>query len=569
MLRGWQQADWRRWLGHGLTLAAMPLIVALTACATVTGGGREQEVRVVVVDGSSALLGADCVLRNGRGQWSLKAPGYVTVGTHVSDLVLRCEHGGMAAVEARFPASARAATAGNAIIGGLAGATIDVASGAAFRYPPVLLVVGTAVGTPASELQAVAALRSPQEGDELEYRVLDRYTGLARQMSSRITQVGDQALARDQGRWRRAATGVERVAKAPPSLGDLEGLEPPAGWLPTGPTASRPGHAWSGTHEGRDTQGRYRFDWRAQVVRRERLAVPAGVFLANVVRYNGVVHRETLPSVFIVQAADLELWVDLESRTVLRMVCEVKPSGGGSQDSGGRVSDVYELASVRRGGADVRSGPSDVAFVADADLPWRELEPKSVPLLRWQQDARWLYRVTDRYTGNSRRETLSLGRSAQGDWSIDDGRRIVSSDQVSVMQRAASPRLGDFEMLEPPEGWLPSYIEAGMRWPLQYTALDGVQPSSMLLDAEVLGAELLDTPLGSAMVWRVRFTGTALRTGGASNAPMPHRVVMEVWRDLRGPAVLRFESDIRQEGQAVSGVPSRERTEFIGQEPSP
>ncbi|MBP6902155.1 MAG: hypothetical protein KBC73_18850 [Burkholderiaceae bacterium] len=546
----------------------MPLIVALTACATVTGGGREQEVRVVVVDGSSALLGADCVLRNGRGQWSLKAPGYVTVGTHVSDLVLRCEHGGMAAVEARFQASARTATAGNAIVGGLAGATVDVASGAAFRYPPVLLVVGTAVGTPASELQAVAALRSPQEGDELEYRVLDRYTGLVRQLSSRITQVGNQEVVRDQGRWRRTAKGVERAADALPSLGDLDGMEPAAGWLPPGAQALRPGHAWSGTHQGRDAQGRYRFDWRARVLRQELLAVPSGAFLATVLRYTGVVHRETLPSVFIAQTANLELWVEPGSRAVLRMVSEVKPSGGGSQDSGGRVSDVYELASVRRGGADVRGSPGRATWVADPQLPWTDLVQEWPALPHWLPNARWQYRLVDRYTGLSRHEAVVLSRSPQNDWLIDGGRRIVAADRVTVKQHATSPRLGDYEMLEPPSGWFPVYLEAGMRWSTSFTAHDGLRASAVQLEAEVLGQELLHSALGSILTWKVRFTGTAMRDASSASVPMPHRVVFEVWRELRGPQVLRFSSDIRPDN-GLAGMSSRELIELVGLDSGP
>ena len=553
----------RRGIGWALLLFA----TALTGCATVTGGGNRQELRVIVSDATAPLLGTACTLNNRRGQWSVKAPGYVTVATDGSDLQVRCVREGMEAVEAQVRASARSATAGNAIIGGLAGATIDVASGAAFRYPPVVILVGRASGTPASELQALSALRAPQVGDELEYRLVDRFTGLSSSLNSRISQVGDRELVRDQGAWRRGPDGVTRLGGGAPVLAGLEGLEPPLGWLPADRPVPIPRQAWRGVHEGRDGHGHYRFDWSAQVQRQERLAVPGGVFLATVVSYDGSIQRQAVPSVTAHSPTHIELWIEPVSRAVLRMTYR-SHGGGGAIATGMQADDVYELVAVRRGGVDVRNIPPGSPLVADAQLPWRDLERRSVSLEPWRPGARLQYRVTDRYTGNSRDEALTLSQSPQGDWQLDHGRRILAADRMTPRQRASSPRLGDYEVLEPPMGWTPVYLEQGMRWPLQYSANDGALPSTLQLEAEVLDAEPLETAQGPVTAWKLRFTGTAMRQGTGATVPMPHRVVLELWREFQGPQVLRFSSDIRPDG-GLSGMPSRELIEWLGMSSQP
>jgi hypothetical protein len=129
-------------------------IVALgmtPGCATVFGG-ITQTVTIETRDDEALLPGCACSLQNGKGTWTMMAPGSVAIDRSFSDLGVICTHEGYGPAGRIIKSSIGAWMLGNVImIGGLIGAAIDVDSGAAFDYPIFITVdFGRARGDPLS-----------------------------------------------------------------------------------------------------------------------------------------------------------------------------------------------------------------------------------------------------------------------------------------------------------------------------------------------------------------------------------------------------------------------------------
>ena len=142
--------------GGVLALVALALT---SGCATAIKGST-QEVHVDV----TGPLGADCMVTNATGQWSLRAPGTVKVGRSNTALTIKCEESGYEPATRVLTAKFNAVTLGNLALGGVIGVAVDAASGANHSYPDAVLVEMTpaCAAEDADCLASVAADRQRQ-----------------------------------------------------------------------------------------------------------------------------------------------------------------------------------------------------------------------------------------------------------------------------------------------------------------------------------------------------------------------------------------------------------------------
>lgn len=128
------------------TYGFLLLIVAvLPGCASIVSG-MNQPVTVEARSQGASLAGAKCKLVNDKGTWYTTTPGSVTVHRSLADLQLTCEKDDGMQGASRVKSSTKAMAFGNAIFGGLVGVGVDIASGAAFDYPNLILVEMTGRG---------------------------------------------------------------------------------------------------------------------------------------------------------------------------------------------------------------------------------------------------------------------------------------------------------------------------------------------------------------------------------------------------------------------------------------
>ncbi|OGT42103.1 MAG: hypothetical protein A3F42_02405 [Gammaproteobacteria bacterium RIFCSPHIGHO2_12_FULL_37_34] len=106
-------------------------VATLTSCASITTGTK-QSVSVH----TEPTRGAICTLENNKGKWFVNGtPGTVTVNRSFNDLQINCEKPGYQPSLKTIGSKTKAIVFGNAIIGGVIGAGIDMADGAAYEYP--------------------------------------------------------------------------------------------------------------------------------------------------------------------------------------------------------------------------------------------------------------------------------------------------------------------------------------------------------------------------------------------------------------------------------------------------
>jgi hypothetical protein len=124
---------------RALLIFGLLIASALSGCATITSGPGN--VTVEAHDGKgSRVTGADCVLRNSKGEWHLVTPGGASVAGAADNLVVRCDEANHEPGQASVVSTAKSEMFGNIIIGGVVGAVIDHASGAGYEYPPLLRI---------------------------------------------------------------------------------------------------------------------------------------------------------------------------------------------------------------------------------------------------------------------------------------------------------------------------------------------------------------------------------------------------------------------------------------------
>lgn len=190
----------------------------LTGCASIVNG-QNQSVSVVTRNQGTEVQGAKCSLSNDKGIWYVSSPGSVAVHRSYGELAVSCAMTGLPDGTAAVKSSTTGAVFGNILLGGVIGAGIDVATGAAYNYPNLIPVaMGQATRLEgASDTTALAApagtTASPASADVKVPYVGERGQAMYREY---LTRQAPRAFAiAPDGRWGRAWTEQES-GKRPP-----------------------------------------------------------------------------------------------------------------------------------------------------------------------------------------------------------------------------------------------------------------------------------------------------------------------------------------------------------------
>ncbi len=115
-------------------------MLQLTGCASIVSG-TNQPLTVETRADTGAVAGASCKLSNDKGAWHLTTPGSTTVNRSFEDLSITCEKPDYKTGLLTVKSSTKGMAFGNILLGGVIGAGVDVATGAAYDYPAVITVV--------------------------------------------------------------------------------------------------------------------------------------------------------------------------------------------------------------------------------------------------------------------------------------------------------------------------------------------------------------------------------------------------------------------------------------------
>jgi hypothetical protein len=145
----------------GLSVLAIAALSSLTGCASIVSG-TSQVVSVETLHSSGSVAGATCKLQNDKGVYYVTTPGTVTVHRAYGDMNVKCEKPGFEPGLANVKSSTKGMMAGNILFGGVIGAGVDAASGAAYDYPALFQVMmgqEQTIQTPAPQAPAQAAVQ--------------------------------------------------------------------------------------------------------------------------------------------------------------------------------------------------------------------------------------------------------------------------------------------------------------------------------------------------------------------------------------------------------------------------
>lgn len=114
-----------------IILIMMTGFSALTGCASIVSGTHQQ-----VCVNTGPVMGANCTLENNKGKWYVpQTPGSVVVNRSFNDLKVECRKPGYQSTMTTVGSNTKPIAFGNVLFGGVVGAGIDVADGAAYAYP--------------------------------------------------------------------------------------------------------------------------------------------------------------------------------------------------------------------------------------------------------------------------------------------------------------------------------------------------------------------------------------------------------------------------------------------------
>ncbi|MEH6437115.1 hypothetical protein [Massilia sp. DD77] len=123
-----------------ISLAVIAAAGNLTGCASIVSG-TSQVVSVETMQPTGRVDGASCKLENEKGVYFVTTPGTVTIRRAYGDMNVKCEKAGMEAGLATIKSSTKGMAFGNIVFGGVIGAGVDVASGAAYDYPNLFQII--------------------------------------------------------------------------------------------------------------------------------------------------------------------------------------------------------------------------------------------------------------------------------------------------------------------------------------------------------------------------------------------------------------------------------------------
>jgi hypothetical protein len=152
----------RTMMTRTLRLLALLAGVALTGCASVSGGNVQKMYVQAQTQAGAPVTGAECTLANDKGSWRLVAPGDTSIVRSNKRMEVKCEKQPLPQGVVSVESATRGAMYGNILLGGVVGAVVDHNSGAGYEYPEMIRVtMGRMIsmdvpkaGTPAATAEA-------------------------------------------------------------------------------------------------------------------------------------------------------------------------------------------------------------------------------------------------------------------------------------------------------------------------------------------------------------------------------------------------------------------------------
>lgn len=203
--------------------------VLLTGCASVVNG-QQQSVSVTTQSKDAEVQGAKCSLSNDKGTWYLTSPGSVSVHRSYNELKVSCAMAGQPVGSTAAKSSTTGAVFGNILAGGVIGAGIDVATGAAYSYPNLIPVtlgqdnrLDGKAGSDTAGLAPPGTVAMPATPDAkvpfIGERGQEMYRDYLSKQSPRAFAVSSN------GHWGRAWTTQEPGKRTPPDDTQRRALE--------------------------------------------------------------------------------------------------------------------------------------------------------------------------------------------------------------------------------------------------------------------------------------------------------------------------------------------------------
>lgn len=112
-----------------------------SGCASIVSGHNQSISVETRSPQGQAVMSANCRLSNNKGTWFVTSPGSVSVRRSYEDMLINCEKENQEPGLASVKSSTKAMAFGNIIFGGVIGAGVDVATGAAYDYPTMITVL--------------------------------------------------------------------------------------------------------------------------------------------------------------------------------------------------------------------------------------------------------------------------------------------------------------------------------------------------------------------------------------------------------------------------------------------
>jgi hypothetical protein len=119
---------------------SMVSLVVLSGCASVVGGTDQAVVIETKNKAGEHVPDVACIATNSRGSWLTISPSTIVVQRSSSALKVECHKAPNPTVYTATNPSLRILLLGNIIVGGPIGLGIDLVTGAAFDYPPNIIV---------------------------------------------------------------------------------------------------------------------------------------------------------------------------------------------------------------------------------------------------------------------------------------------------------------------------------------------------------------------------------------------------------------------------------------------
>lgn len=127
-------------MSHRVRGVAVLIAVGVAGCASITSSETQNLALTTVDEASKPVDGAACTLKNDKGTWEAKSPGFVEVKRSPEDLNVECSKPGLPNGILKAVSRAAGGMFGNILFGGGIGALVDHNSGAGYNYPDALPV---------------------------------------------------------------------------------------------------------------------------------------------------------------------------------------------------------------------------------------------------------------------------------------------------------------------------------------------------------------------------------------------------------------------------------------------